>query len=395
MLGRSLWDRVPGNLRLGMVPVLTTALLVQSGTQTATVLSCLSQGALFCKRPSGDLSVIDIQGILILVNFAVVFWFAYRALGEAVAKSGQISLDVKVIGLGTAFLSSLEIYGYALKNAVPERLVFVLPIVFFVFVVPFVLLRKAAFGEPSDDDRDVTRQAYSALRLVVVALVVCVAVTLAGSLYYVLLNEGLHFGTAVMFKPLVTREAWVFNPAVLGLGWLAALCISVRSDGSKTNVMTLDVTPAGLTALLIVPLLINAAIAVVMISDGNIASAPALIPQNWQLSLAKAALGFGVTLVFMIAFFASRWAGFGTAGGMFAGAVAFMAAGAVGGLAAASVRAAFGNSSAFGVSVIIHIGGFVLAYFAGLLAWRFVQRSFSDLTMGHQIAFRPSTLTEN
>ncbi|RWG95543.1 hypothetical protein [Mesorhizobium sp.] len=395
MLDRSIWDQVPGNLRLGLVPVLTTALLVQSGAQTATVLSCLSQGALFCNRPANDLSVIDIQGILILINFAVVFWFAYRTLGETVAKGGQISLDVKVIGLGTAFISSFEIYGYALKNAVPERLVFVLPIVFFVFVVPFVLLRRPGSYAPSDDGGDIARQAYSALRLVVAALVVCVAVTLAGSLYYVLLNEGLHFGTATMLKPLVMRDVWVFNPAILGLGWLAALCISLRSDGSKTDVMPLEVTPAGLRTLLIVPGLINAAIAVVMISDSNIANTPVSTSQDLELSFAKAALGVVVTMVFMVAFFASRWTGFGTARGMLVGSVLFLAAGALGGLAAASIRAAFGNTSALGVSVVTHAGGFVIAYFAGLLAWRFVQRSFSDLSLGHEIVFRPSILTES
>ncbi|MGX5830882.1 hypothetical protein [Mesorhizobium sp. 43Arga] len=235
MLGRSLWDRVPGNLRLGLVPVLTTALLVQSGAQTATVLSCLSHGALFCKRPNDDLSVPDIQGVLILVNFAVVFWFAYRALGETVAKAGQISLDVKVIGLGTAFLSSFEIYGYVLKNAVPERLVFVLPIVFFIFIVPFVLLRKAGSDEPSDDDRDVTRQAYSALRVVVAALVVCVAVTLAGSIYYVLLNEGLHFGTAVIFKPLVMRDDGSSTRRYLDwAGWQRFASASDRTAPGRT-----------------------------------------------------------------------------------------------------------------------------------------------------------------
>ncbi|MGX5830881.1 hypothetical protein [Mesorhizobium sp. 43Arga] len=159
--------------------------------------------------------------------------------------------------------------------------------------------------------------------------------------------------------------------------------------------MPLAATPAGLTTLLIVPLLINAAIAVVMINDSSIVSLTAPTSQAWQLSLAKAGLGLVLTLVFMIAFFTSRWAGFGTVRGMLAGAVFFSVAGTLSGLATASVRAAFGNTSAVGVSVVMHTGGFVIAYFVGLLAWRSVRRSFPDLTVDHAIEFRPSTLTES
>ncbi|SIT55837.1 membrane hypothetical protein [Mesorhizobium prunaredense] len=180
MIGHSLWDRVPQKLRLGLVPILTTALLVQAGSQTATLLSCLSRGMPFCDNPS-KLSVTDIQGLLILVNFVVVFWFAYRTLGELVTKPGPISLDVKVIGLGTAFLSRVEIYGYALRNGVPERLVFILPVIFFVFIVPFVLLRDTRASGNIDDPSETARQAYSALRQVVVAFVACAAATVAGS----------------------------------------------------------------------------------------------------------------------------------------------------------------------------------------------------------------------
>lgn len=389
MLGHSLWDRVPKNMRLGLVPILTTALLVQSGTQTATLLSCLSDGTPFCEKSSKDLSVIDIQGLLILVNFAVVFWFAYRALGETLARSGQLSLDVKVIGLGTAALSSLEIYGYALKNGAPERLVFTLPVVFFVFIVPFVLLRKAEFGGDPDDARDTTSQAYSALRQVVVALVICVVATIVGSIYFVLLNEGLHFGTAVLAPPLVAREVWVFNPAILGMGWLPVLCIALKSDGSNADIMPLGMTPAGATSLLTAPLLINAAIAVVLIDDGSMAGVPLSASETWLLVIAKACLGAGLTVAFMAAFFLSKRFGFTTVLGVLVGTAIFAAAGALSGFAVASLRAGLGGIATWGISSAIHAGGFVVAYLAGVAALRWMRGSFSDLTVSDAIGLQP------
>ncbi|TPK85713.1 hypothetical protein FJ936_09245 [Mesorhizobium sp. B2-4-13] len=388
MLSLSLWDRVPKNLRLGLVPILTTALLVQSGTQTATLLSCLSHGTPFCNDPS-KLSVIDIQGLLILVNFIVVFWFAYRALGQSLAKSGQVSLDVKVIGLGTAILSSLEIYGYALKNGVPERLVFALPVIFFVFIVPFILLRKAQSIEDTDDPRDATRQAYSSLRQVVVALVVCVVATVAGSLYYVLMTEGLHFGSAVFMAPLVNRETWVFNPAILGMGWIPVLIMTLKSDGSNDDVVPLGMTAAGVGWLLIGPLLINAAIGVVLISDSSILGTAAIRNETWSLWMAKAGLGAGLTVIFIAAFFSSKWLGFDTSVEMLTGAAIFAAAGALAGLAASSLQTSFGAPVAWNTAAAIHAGGFTIAYLAGVLAFRWIRRSFPDLILSDPIALLP------
>ncbi|MES0100654.1 hypothetical protein [Mesorhizobium sp. M0019] len=383
MLGLSLWDRVPKNLRLGLIPILTTALLVQSGTQTATVLSCLSHGTPFCNDPS-KLSVIDIQGLLILVNFVVVFWFAYRALGDSLVKSGQISLDVKVIGLGTAFLSSLEIYGYALKNGVPERLVFALPVVFFVFIVPFVLLRRAQSVEDSDDPRDTTRQAYSSLRQVVVALVACVAAIVAGSFYYVLLSEGLHFGSAVFMAPLVSREAWVFNPAILGMGWIPVLVVTLKSDGSNADVVPLGMTSTGAGWLLIGPLLINAAIGIVLVADSSIVGSALVGNEAWSLWIAKACLGAGLTVVFVAAFFSSKRFGFDCFVGLLTGAAIFAASGALAGLAVAGLQASFGGPAAWSTSAAIQAGGFAIAYLAGVAAFRWMRGTFPDLILTTQ-----------
>ncbi|RWE07695.1 MAG: hypothetical protein EOS23_26615 [Mesorhizobium sp.] len=376
MIGHSLWDRVPQKLRLGLVPILTTALLVQAGSQTATLLSCLSRGTPFCDNPS-KLSVTDIQGLLILVNFVVVFWFAYRTLGELVTKPGPISLDVKVIGLGTAFLSSVEIYGYALRNGVPERLVFVLPVIFFVFIVPFVLLRDGRADGNIDDPSETARQAYSALRQIVVAFVACAAATVAGSVYFVLLNEGLHFGATIFTPPLLpAQEAWVFNPAILGMGWIPVLCMALKSDGSNPNVVPLGMTTAGARCLLIAPLLINAAIGIVLIGDGNILAAPG--HASWALWLA-ACLGAGLTIVFMAAFFFSQRFGFDAFSGVVAGAAIFAAAGALAGLATAGLRSGFGGDAAWSTSAIIHAGGFAIAFLTGVAALRLMRRTFPDL----------------
>lgn len=378
MIGHSLWDRVPQKLRLGLVPILTTALFVQAGSQTATLLSCLSRGTPFCDNPS-KLSVTDIQGLLILVNFVVVFWFAYRTLGELVTKPGPISLDVKVIGLGTAFLSSVEIYGYALRNGVPERLVFVLPIIFFVSIVPFVLLRDARAGGNIDDSSETARQAYSALRQVVVAFVACAAATVAGSVYFVLLNEGLHFGHTILIQPLlVAQEAWVFNPAILGMGWIPVLCLALKSDGSNPHVVPLGMTANGVRCLLIAPLLINAAIGIVLIGDGNILAATT--HASWALWLAKACLGAGLTVVFMAAFFLSKRFGLEVFSGVAAGAAIFAAAGALVGLATAGLRSGFGADASWSTSAVIHAGGFVITFLTGVAALRPMRRTFPDLT---------------
>lgn len=390
MFSLSLWDRVPKRLRLGLIPILTTALLVQSGAQTATLLSCLSHGTPFCNDPS-KLSVIDIQGLLILVNFVVVFWFAYRALGDTLAKSGQISLDVKVIGLGTAFLSSLEIYGYALKNGVPERLVFALPVIFFVFIVPFILLRNAQPTEDFDDPRDTTRQAYSSLRQVVIALVVCVVATVAGSVYYVLLTEGLHFGSTVFLAPLVSRGAWVFNPAILGMGWIPVLVMTLRPDGSNADVVPLCTTRAGALWLLIGPLLINAAIGMVLIADSSILGPTVAGNETWSLWLAKAGLGAGLTVIFIAAFFSSKRVGFDTSAGMLTGVAIFAAAGAIAGLAASSLQTRFGGPAAWSTTAAIQAGGFAIAYLAGVLALRWMRGSFPDLILSDAIALPPRT----
>ncbi|RWF99695.1 hypothetical protein [Mesorhizobium sp.] len=363
---------------------MTTALFIQSGTQTATILSCLPHGDLFCLKPDQDPSVIDIQALLILLNFSVVFWFAYRALGEALQRSGQISLDVKIIGLGTAFLSSLDIYGYALKNHVPERLVFALPVIFFVFVVPFVLMHKVGSGEDPDDGREITSQAYSALRQVVVSLVACVAATIAGSLYSALLNDGLH---------LVTHDVWVFNPAALGMGWLVVLCMSLRSDGSNADIMPLAVTASGFRVLLIAPLLMNAAIAVFMISNDNIAGPVASTSRHWQFVFAKACVGAGLTFAFMAAFFMSRRVGFRGKSAV-SGILSFAAVGALCGLAVAGLRNLFGAMPHWNGLAGLHAAGFVISYLAGVSALHFMRRSFPELTIGEPNTPQPKLEVE-
>src|SRR5262245_2122643 len=135
-VGPSLWERIPLNIRLALVPLLTTALFVQSGANVAQSLACLSQGTWFCKSPNAQSST-DILGLLLLVNFVVAFVFTSRALGSALEAQGRISVDVKAIGLASPILSSVEFCNYALKANAPERIVFVLPILFFMFFVPF------------------------------------------------------------------------------------------------------------------------------------------------------------------------------------------------------------------------------------------------------------------
>jgi hypothetical protein len=189
----------------------------------------------------------DLSGLLILLNFVVILWFGYVALHGAVQKGGEISLNAKLIGLGSAFATCLELYSYALKSGQPEWVVYALAILFYVFFVPFFLTRRLNAPAAGPEDISTAVHALAAYELVVYALVVGAATAFVCSIYFVVLNDGLVLFGYEAVRPVVKlfaqhgrTEFWGINPAVLGIGWLAAVFVSSTASPPAGGEFGLD-----------------------------------------------------------------------------------------------------------------------------------------------------------
>ena len=138
----------------------------------------------------------------------------------------------------------------------------------------------------------------------------------------------------------------------------------------------------------------NAAIAVFMIGNDNIAGPTASTSQTWPLVSAKACVGAGLTLAFMAAFFMRKWAGFR---GKLAvsGILSFAAVGALCGLAVAGLRNLFGAVPHWDGLAGLQSAGFVVIYLAGVSALHLMRRSFPDLAIGGPNTLQPKLEVES
>jgi hypothetical protein len=185
-----LWRQIPAKTRLDLVPILSTGLLVQAGSSSAELIVRLKDGVPFTSKPN-PASVDDITAILLFVNFAIAFWFGYRTLKDAVANREDVRLDAKVVGLAAAFLTALELYSLALKQARPELLSYGLLVLFYVFVVPYFLVRLLTAAKAESGLEETARQALAGMELVLYALTPSAVVVIVCSLYFSVLNDGL------------------------------------------------------------------------------------------------------------------------------------------------------------------------------------------------------------
>ncbi len=159
-----LWSELSASARAELIPIVSTAILVGAGEATPDALVRLAHLTPFSKENEAT-AVTDVTGMLMLVNLAVVIWFAYRALEESFDRKAPVTLDAKLVGLGTAFLTSADLISYGVKSQHPEGTVYALLVLLLVFIVPFFLIERRTTGAKPDDEVDVGRHAMAALAL--------------------------------------------------------------------------------------------------------------------------------------------------------------------------------------------------------------------------------------
>lgn len=392
----SLWRQIPLATRIELVPIVSTALLVQAGPTTAELIVRFNHLTAF-RAPVNPASLEDVTGILLLLNFAIVFWFGWCALRDALAKTGDVSVNAKLIGLATAVLTLADLYSYATKGAHPERLAFGLPLLFYAFVVPFFVVRPlAGLREPTHEatqDRRVAVHAAGAIELLLSAIVPCVGTVLACSLYFAVLNDGLSMAGAQVIPSLVASvlgqagraEFWGFSPGVLGIGWLPAVLATGTFEQKDPDPVTLGIRGRGTAVLLAGTLAICAVLGICLISDGDLILGAAPPESSAALLLgAKAVLGIAVPCAFLGAFSLARavdrrslerWVAIPLQ------AIGFALAGGVIGLIVSGLRMWLGGTAPFAyVLAAMHAGGFVLAYLAGLMSIRALRKRLPDIS---------------
>lgn len=389
--GLSLWNRIPRNIWLETIPIITTALFVSGGAATAELITRVREGKPFGESVSAQ-AVADLSGVLLLVNFVVVLWFGYRALNEALSKAGPISLTTKLVGITTAVVTSGELFSRAVKSGQPERLVFCLLVLFYIFVVPFFLLRQAAPLGTSpdavpDEERRAARQAMAALELVVYAVAPCVAAVVAGSLYFAVLNEGIHImGHAFVapyfegWIPPADRIAyWGFNPSFLGIGWLSAILMRAQSRKSLQDVQVVRLDRVGRRLVRLAAYGLAVLLALALISPDSLY--PAASTTAWRVLLVKVALGVLILGAFHLAHHTAWWIDRSEWRSLIKVLVqvpTFALIGAGVGAAVLGLRLLLGGTTSAGpILIMLHAGGFALAFAAGRLALSALQRWFT------------------
>ena len=387
----SLWDQVPRTTRLELVPILTTGFLAQGGSLTAAILVRLFTPP--HKSPGPD-AVSDLTGLFIFLNFVVILWFAYQTLSQTVTKGGEISLNAKIIGLSAAFVTTLELYSYALKSDQPERLAYALLLPFYVFIVPFVLIRRLPSYAASDgtqpQGREIALHALAALELIVLAILACAATVFLCSVYFVIMNDGSSIGGLQLIPSFIQQtlgqtartEFWVIGPGILGAGWLPgilAVAMSVKCSAGET--MTFGLDRKGKVWLIAGAFVINALLAIAAISGSSITLGTSSAPTT-LLGL-KIVIAVVATTLFLLAFAMARLVGGRTwsrAIMVIVQLITFAMTGALFGLMLMLLKISLGGSAATWANLIwMHSTGFALAYAVGAASLAFFQRSFPDI----------------
>lgn len=397
----SLWETIPPAVRTQLVPIFTTLFLVKAGQTTAELLVRLTKGTPFCAMGTvadraactpSSVAVADVQGVLLLLNFVVILWFARLGLKEALEKPGEIKLDAKLVGLGTAFATALELYDYATKAGVPERIVLALLVFLYVFVVPFFLVegaRAPAEASAETRSRSAAMQAQAAFDLLAYAVIPCVLAALAGGLYFVVLNEG----ASLLGHPLLSStidtiprralgrvEFWGFSPGFLGMGWLPAVLLVAVRRCSSVNGGGSSLSAAGKALILGATVVTGMLFAIALIGNDS------LIPLaenhgSWPLRVAKAALAFAILAAFLAAFLGARLTRqLHPALALPLQVATFAAMGAATGGVLAGLRSYFmGSVEQAPTLIALHAGGFVVALLAGRLGLLLVERKIPEL----------------
>lgn len=395
---RSLWRRMPRETRLELVPIISTALLVQGGTPTAQFLIRWHEGT--PTKPDPDsFAVTDLLGLFILVNFTILFWFTYRSLHLALQKGGDVVVSSKLVGLAGIALSAGELYSYALKAGRPDHLVYGVLLLFYIFFVPFVLMHAVRDHEATlvgtiDEQKHTLLQARIALESVFYALAVCVVVVLLCSTFFVIMNDGISIAGRQLveafvdgfFKPYGRVEFWGLTPGILGVGWLQAIIITVSYGPTGPGAMAFGLDQRGRVTVLLATAAINVLLALVLIDDQTLVpSAQIAQAYGWEVKAVKALLGLVLTALFLGAFFLARlverransWPRVGIQTGQ---AAIFSLAGATLGGVVVCIRLRFGGYvPGMWHLVWMHAAGFALSYGAALLSVGILRRYLPDI----------------
>ena len=275
-----------------------------------------------------------------------------------------------------------DLYSYATKDGHPERLAFGLPLIFYAFALPFLVIRPLTGARAADDEaaqgRRVAEHAAGTIELLLSAIVPCFWTVLVCSLYFPTLNDGVLLARTRFCPSFVASvlgqegraEFWGISPGVLGVGWLPAVLATGTFERTEPDPLSLGIRGRGTAVLLAGTLTICVVLSICLVSDADLilGGAPPRAPAATLLG-AKAILGVAFPCAFLAAFaFARavgrhglrRWTAIPLQ------VIGFAMAGAVSGLVVSGLRLFLGGTAPFAfVLATMHAGGFVLAYVAG------------------------------
>ena len=334
------------------------------------------------------------MGILIFLNFVVIFWFGYRSLKDSVETSSEVSVNAKVIGLAAAFVTFIDLYSFALKAGRPELLAYGLVVLFYILVVPFMLVRllgheSSGIDDPTSGEKLTAIQALKAMELVVWGLVACAAAVIVCSLYFVLLNEGIRVGGENLVPAFVRdglqqtgrTEFWGFSPGILGIAWLPAVFLTATTSFvDPPAVFGLD--RRGKAWLLAGAAITSIVLSWAMIDIRNLA--PGLYPVSTVAALGlKAGLAILILAAFLAAYAAARAIDRRRGSDAIAslvGLVTFFAGGALVGLCLVGLKSwSIPADPALKHLVWMHGLGFALAFASGRCALYLLGTRRSDI----------------
>lgn len=316
---RSLWEQLPSDLRLALIPIVATALLVEAGQETAELIVRLRDGIASDIPLPNPTPAYDLWGLFIVVNFGIVFWFGYRTLRDTVNSGTEIKLDAQLIGLASAFVTALQVYKYALKTAHPERMFYAGMLMFYAFFVPFVLMRGTwnliEVENAASERRQIAIQAFLCLELLAFSLVPSISTIIVCSAYFSIFNDGIAVGGITILGSFVKdvlhhserSEFWGFSPAILGIGWFEAVILLAKPMKRSPEVVEFELDRKGKYWVALATVAINLVLGLSLFSPEAVkGTANLLSVEVAKVEIVKGALSIALTAAFFAAVLAAR-----------------------------------------------------------------------------------------
>lgn len=291
----NLWSLIPRTTRWALLPLASSAFLVEAGTQTAQLLVFAFTGT----WPADDSvrSVQDVTACLLAVNLALFVLVLYirlqdQADGRATEHPSELLIDFFAVVLTVSKLIALSVdYGRA------EIGIYAIYAVTYLVIVPFFGRRFDLSPQATHRPGERLRQPLAeAFRHLGAAVTFSVTALFIGAAWFVLLNNVL----ALPSHNAGRAEFWGVNPAALSVG---VLQIALIAGGDAPGRQMRSVGRPGVALYFTVALLMNIAVVQVAIDPG------ALLLRHTSASLRGeiAVLALGYSAFFYSAFYLARW----------------------------------------------------------------------------------------